>query len=98
MATSPLDPGNMDYRRDRVTDRGHGTRALGPSDSSDTGSDDAGDASLDSDSDRNGTGERATASDDPANPDGDDIDVDRIEQIDFDEGEGESEDEGKEGR
>lgn len=73
-----------------VVDAGHGTRSLGPSDSSDTGSDvtggpgmdeglsdgqarqaprvsrgtagrDLGDADLDSDSDRAGTGERASA-------------------------------------
>ena len=73
-----------------VTNVGHGTRALGPSDSSDTGSDvaggpgmdeglsdgqarqaplephrhagrDLGDADLDSDSDRAGTGERSSA-------------------------------------
>ena len=74
-----------------VTGRGHGTGALGPSDSSDTGSDvvggpgmdeglsdeqarempmttrlnagrDLGDGDLDSDTDRNGTGERGSAS------------------------------------
>ncbi len=73
-----------------TTGLGHGTRALGPSDSSDTGSDvvggpgmdeglsdeqarempyatnasagrDLGDADLDSDTDRNGTGERGAA-------------------------------------
>ena len=117
MATSPLDPGNMDYRRDRITDRGHGTRALGPSDNSDSGSDivgarglkddvdgfgldrtptseieeggktagpDIGDANLDSDSDAEGTGERAAAGRDSVNPDGGDINVDRIEKIDID--------------
>ena len=97
MATSPLDPGNTDNRRDRITDRGHGTRALGPSDSSDSGSDlvgstaarDIGDADLDSDSDRTGTGERASASRDPAQPDGADIDTDRIEQMPEEASEGE---------
>lgn len=85
-----------------VTGKGHGTAALGPSDSSDTGSDirggpglagdagllapsgdssdadprpggrtagpDIGDADLDSDSDRNGTGERAAAGRDATLP------------------------------
>jgi hypothetical protein len=84
------------------TTRGHGTRALGPSDSSDTGSDvvggpglgdldpldldrgttsdpdragsagaDLGDANLDSDSDRSGTGENSAAGRDPAQIDRD---------------------------
>jgi hypothetical protein len=65
--------------------KGHGTAALGPSDSSDSGSDivggpgltggrgstagpDIGDANLDSDSDRNGTGERAAAGRDSTPP------------------------------
>src|ERR1700754_5138442 len=67
MATSPLDPSNNEVRNDRVLHRGHGTRALGPSDSSDSGSDTVGaaggldDSELDSDSDRSGTGERASA-------------------------------------
>ena len=96
MATSPLDPSNLSGRKDRSIGRGHGTRALGPSDSSDSGSDlvgapglasqvdgfgldrgntneseesfagntagpDVGDANLDSDSDRAGTGETAAA-------------------------------------
>lgn len=36
---STLDPDNFPESPDRVLGRGHGTRALGPSDSSDTGSD-----------------------------------------------------------
>lgn len=40
--------------------RGHGIRSLGPSDSSDTGADMVGIGGLDSTSDRNGTGERAS--------------------------------------
>jgi len=65
--------------------KGHGTAVLGPSDSSDSGSDiqggprlvdgrdataapDIGDANLDSDSDRNGTGERAAAGRDTTPP------------------------------
>lgn len=39
MATSPLDPSNTSGKRDRSLGRGHGTRALGPGDSSDTGAD-----------------------------------------------------------
>ena len=107
MATSPLYDGNIGGRRDRITERGHGTRALGPSDSSDTGSDlvgadglgdditdefdhanmpmphtagpDVGDANLDADSDRTGTGERADAARDV--PESADIHADRIEKI-----------------
>lgn len=87
MADSTLD---MTGEETPVTDLGHGTRSLGPSDSSDTGSDvtggpgmdeglsdeqarqapqkvhghagrDLGDADLDADSDRAGTGERSSA-------------------------------------
>jgi hypothetical protein len=44
--------------------RGHGIRSLGPSDSSDTGADMVGIGGLDSTSDRNGTGERASVEQD----------------------------------
>jgi hypothetical protein len=116
MATSPLDPSNMSGRRDRSLGRGHGTRALGPSDSSDSGSDlvgapglarqvdgfgldrantneteesfagntagpDVGDANLDGDSDRSGTGETAAAGRDVVASDGSDIDADHIEAL-----------------
>lgn len=37
--SSSLDPDNLPVGSDRVLGRGHGTGALGPSDSSDTGSD-----------------------------------------------------------
>lgn len=119
MATSPLDPSNLSGRPDRSLGRGHGTRALGPSDSSDSGSDlvgapglarqvdgfgldrgntneseesfagntagpDVGDANLDSDSDRTGTGETAAASRDVATEAGSDIDVDHIEALPLD--------------
>lgn len=63
-STSTLSPDNIPAGPDRRVNQGHGTAALGPSDSSDSGSDivnagpDLGDADLDSDSDRNGTGER----------------------------------------
>jgi hypothetical protein len=115
MATSPLDPSNLSGRKDRSLGRGHGTKALGPSDSSDSGSDlvgapglatqvdgfgidrntnetedsfanytagpDVGDANLDSDSDRTGTGETAAAARDPVKGDGADIDADHIEAL-----------------
>jgi hypothetical protein len=109
MASSSLDP---DERKDRSIGSGHGTRALGPSDTSDSGSDlqgapgmaqqvgiggdtdtmsnpeestagpDIGDADLDSDTDSSGTGERAAAGLDTLVRDGQDIDVDHIENID----------------
>ncbi len=97
MATSPLDPANMSTRSDRILGRGHGTGALGPSDSSDSGSDvqgaaeELGDAGLDGDADRNGTGERSSASPDGEVKDGADIAPDRIEEI----GGGEEEEGGK---
>ena len=94
MPNSTLD---MTGEEPAVVGLGHGTRALGPSDSSDTGSDvvggpgmdeglsdeqarrmplstrrgagrDLGDQDLDSDSDRAGTGERASAGVDASSP------------------------------
>jgi hypothetical protein len=103
MATSPLDPSNNEVRNDRVLHRGHGTRALGPSDSSDSGSDTVGaaggldDSELDSDSDRSGTGERASAS--GSTPEGADIAPDHIERVDGaddDENDDEESEDGKE--
>jgi hypothetical protein len=100
MATSPLVPGSTSGQNDRILGRGHGTAALGPSDSSDSGSDvrgggaerHLGDAGLDSDSDRNGTGERLGATPDTEIEEGADIAPDQIERIP---GEGvEDEDEG----
>lgn len=93
MATSPLHPSNMSGQTDRGVNRGKGTRALGPSDSSDSGSDLLGapglarqvDANLDSDSDRTGTGETAAASRDVVASDGSDIDADHIEALPADE-------------
>ena len=115
MPSSTLTPDNYPAGRDRSVLKGHGTFALGPSDSSDSGSDlqgapglatqvdgfgldhpgttsdpeesfahgtagpDIGDSNLDSDTDRNGTGERAAASRDRASEDGADIGVDKIE-------------------
>ena len=85
MAAGPLHPDNLTNGKDRDVTRGHGTRALGPSDSSDSGSDTAGsgmgDAVMDSDSDRFGTGEKATAGRDILGADGADIDTDHIERI-----------------
>jgi hypothetical protein len=114
---STLDPDNFPEGPDRTVDKGHGTGALGPSDTSDSGSDvtggpglaldldraldlgsgttsdleassaggtagpDVGDAHLDSDSDAEGTGERAAAGRDAVVRDGADIDVDHIERI-----------------
>ena len=65
MSSSTLDPENA-YQRDREVGKGHGTGALGPSDTSDSGSDVAaghagrslGDSDLSSDTDAEGTGER----------------------------------------
>ena len=95
MATSPLDPANVSVRADRRLGRGHDTRDLGPSDSSDSGSDlvgaaGEGDDELDSDSDRAGTGERASAARDSVAPDGADVAPDRVEKV-------EEEDEADEG-
>ena len=39
MTAGPLHPDNLTNGRDRDVGRGHGTRALGPSDTSDSGSD-----------------------------------------------------------
>jgi hypothetical protein len=114
MAGSTLDPDNFNLP-DRKLGTGHGTGALGPSDTSDSGSDlqggdgfsqdvgldldsgntsapegggrgrgagpDVGDANLDSDSDSSGTGETAAAGRDTLFADGDDIDIDDIEDI-----------------
>jgi|SRR5688572_17436101 len=93
--SSTLTPDNLPAGPDRRIHQGHGTSALGPSDSSDSGSDlqgaldtagaEIGDDDLDSDSDRSGTGERAAASPDTPVRDGADIGTDHIEQIpDFD--------------
>ncbi|WP_089340912.1 chemotaxis protein [Burkholderia singularis] len=91
----PADPDDDNARR------GRDGRALGPSDSSDSGSDTAGarrhafdvdspfdghplergDASLDTDTDRAGTGERASADGDATFDDGADIAPDRTERL-----------------
>jgi len=86
--TSTLDPDNMPVEPDRELRKGHGTGALGPSDSSDSGSDLQGarppgprDTELDSDTDAEGTGERASVGGDTPAPDGGDIDVDHVESL-----------------
>jgi hypothetical protein len=69
---------------------GHGTKALGPSDSSDSGSDVAGgdapallgDSDLDGDSDSAGTGERATVGRDDTQPASRDVAPDRATTAD----------------
>ena len=86
MSSSSLDPDNLPVTPDRVLGSGHGKGALGPSDSSDSGSDMQGvpgqDAeALDNDSDAAGTGERAGVEPQNAAPDGGDIDVDHVESI-----------------
>jgi hypothetical protein len=95
MAASTL---NLPAEGRQDVGQGHGTDALGPSDSSDSGSDlqgvgggaahrpggitptgrAIGDADLDSDSDAQGTGERAMAGRDSDVPDDHDIGVDRV--------------------
>jgi hypothetical protein len=54
MSSSTLSPDNLPAGRDRRTGRGHGTEALGPSGSSDTGSDVQGGHGLAHDVDRFG--------------------------------------------
>ena len=84
-SSSTLDPDNIPSRRKRKTQKGHDTRSLGPSDSSDSGSDVAhaadrylGDMGLDSDSDRVGTGEHVGAGTEPDVRLNSDRQVDRV--------------------
>ena len=74
MGISPLDPGSAAGLPDRDVSRGHGPRALGPSDSSDSGSDMVG-----AESDRSDTDERSPAEREAR--EGADIDADHIEKI-----------------
>ena len=83
MASSTLDPDNIP-EPDRRLRKGHGTGALGPSDTSDSdtsdsGSDVQGNTDSDSDTDAAGTGERAAAGRDSEIDTGADIDVDRVD-------------------
>ncbi|MYM26348.1 hypothetical protein GTP46_27335 [Duganella sp. FT135W] len=59
MADSTLDPDNIPVGTDRKLGSGHDKRTLGPSDTSDSGSDLVGESGsdLDSDTDAEGTGE-----------------------------------------
>jgi hypothetical protein len=85
MADSTLDPDNIPAGADRTLGRGHGTRALGPSDNSDSGSDMAGQpgSEMDSDTDANGTGERASVGRESAE---NDIGYDHVETMPDDDG------------
>jgi hypothetical protein len=77
MSSSTLDPENFPHGRERKTPKGHDVRALGPSNSSDTGSDLTGLGPLDDTSDREGTGERLGADERRTRP-GRDIGIDRV--------------------
>jgi hypothetical protein len=77
MAGGILDPSNLPARPAPGTPKGHDVRALGPSDSSDTGADMAGQGALDDTSDRDGTGERISADEEQLRSDND-IRTDRI--------------------
>lgn len=77
MAGSTLDSDNFPTGGKREVAKGHDTRSLGPSDTSDSGSDMAG-PGLDSDSDSAGTGEHMTSGKDPSIEEGGDIGTDRI--------------------
>ena len=87
MSSSTLTPGNLPAGPDRRIHQGHGTAALGPSDSSDSGSDTVqasnNDPAIenDTDTDAEGTGERAAAGDDEPSRDSADIDTDHVERI-----------------
>jgi hypothetical protein len=63
--------------RRRKTPKGHDVRSLGPSDSSDTGADMAGQGPLDDTSDRSRTGERMTVGNERVRT-GHDIGTDRV--------------------
>jgi hypothetical protein len=76
---STLDPDNFPDPPDRKLGVGHGNRALGPSDSSDSGSDTTSGAGLDSDTDAGGTGECGAPGSEVR--DGADIDADHVETI-----------------
>jgi hypothetical protein len=81
MAGSTLDPDNLAQAgKSPATQKGHDTRSLGPSDSSDSGSDMAGPGLIDADSDtdRSGTGEHLTAGREPGVRPDQDRDTDRV--------------------
>ncbi len=87
MAASTLDPDNVpEGRRPKKHLKGHDTKSLGPSDSSDSGSDLAapgtdelvGDINMDENSDRHGTGEHMGAGREPRVRVNADRDADRV--------------------
>jgi hypothetical protein len=80
MSTSTLDPDN-DLTPDRQLGVGHDDSALGPSDSSDSGSDVKGLFGSDTDTDSTGTGERATVEMLDEGKGSQDIGVDHIENV-----------------
>jgi hypothetical protein len=61
---SPVDIDSLLDESGNAYPKGHDIRSIGPSDSSDTGADMVGIAGLDSTTDRNGTGERASVEND----------------------------------
>lgn len=80
MSTSTIDTDN-DFEPDRELGEGHDIASLGPSDSSDSGSDMAGTPGRHGDTDSTGTGERAGVRRDDESENGPrDIDTNRIEQ------------------
>jgi hypothetical protein len=84
MARSTLDPDNFPAGRKPRLLKGHDTKSLGPSDSSDSGSDivnagrSVGDREMDDNSDRYGTGERRAAGKEPRVRENADRDADRV--------------------
>ena len=90
MAGSTLDPDNIPARRKPHTQKGHDVASLGPSDTSDSGSDlqgpgagrAVGDRDMDDTSDSRGTGEHLTAGKDPLIRPNEDRDVDRVVDAD----------------
>jgi hypothetical protein len=82
MAGSTLDPDNVPARRGRKTVKGTDVKSLGPSDTSDSGSDMAGasvgDREMDDTSDASGTGEHLSAGKEPRVRTNEDRDTDRV--------------------
>jgi hypothetical protein len=93
MGNSTLDLEN-DFNVDRKLGTGHGANALGPSNSSDSGSDVTGILDSDNDTDSTGTGERATVDMMDSRFDKQETGVDRIESIASDEENDDEEDDG----
>ena len=79
---STLNPENLTDIEPHSPLKGHDARTLGPSDSSDSGSDMAGADPADDDSDRNGTGERAAVGRKRRTRTDTDLDTDRVVDAD----------------